>query len=366
VIQGQNGQGKSNLLEAIYMLSIAKSLRSNSDKTILRRDLEDKGGYMQVGGLFIDDAASLKAQLDWAFLGASDANKKTMSVTKALHLNGAKLPPSDFIGKIKMVLFEVGDVSIIFGSPNDRRRYMDILITQTERAYLKNLQRYKRIVHNRNRLLSKLKLKQANAAELEYWNEQFALEGGLVVERRLETLMSLQSKAETIYEQIGGRGKLKIGYGSGLSYGRAKPQAVIERALGRTRAREIAIGHSLIGPHRDDLRIFVDRMPARDLSRGEARLVTLALKIAEADQIAEVSGKKPIVALDDAFSELDFVRRERLLELLEKHEQILLTSAEVADNPTDAPNIAVSHWIADGKLTRYDAAEPSRSAEAAD
>lgn len=310
---------------------------------------------MQVAGVFLDNAASLKAQVDMAL--TINANRQE-SFRKSLHINGSKVKAAEFIGNVKMVLFEVGDVNIILGSPAARRRYLDIMITQTDRGYLKTLQRYQKVVFNRNRLLRGIKEKRTRMNELEYWDQRLVFEGHQVVAKRLEMLVALQSNVEQIHAELSAGEQLKLSYDSELSYAYTESnnskmvQAALEAGLKQKRREELVRGYSVVGPHRDDVRICVDDIPAKEMSRGEARLVTLSLKMGEAEQVAAQSGKKPLVALDDAFSELDMVRRKRLFAMLNQFEQILLTSAEVEHTPNTYATASAPFWVENGKITK--------------
>lgn len=355
--QGLNGQGKSNLLEAIYLLSIGKSLRTNRDRDLLPRGLQAGGGYMQVAGVFQSGAITLKAQVDMQLAGSQQGQGQKMK--KSLHINGERVKALDFIGCVKMVLFEVGDVEIVLGAPAMRRRYLDIMITQMDRGYLKTLQRYNKVVFNRNRLLRGLKQRRTSADELDYWDERLVLEGQQVVAKRLAVLQALSGRVGRIYAELTGGKQIRLTYHSGLEYAWDAPnlhtmaQATLEAGLKRYRTAEIARPHTLIGPHRDDVLIRVGGVAAADLSRGEARLVTLALKLGEAEQVASETGQKPLIALDDAFSELDLPKRQILLRTLEQYEQILLTSAEVDDAPQGYATLQSGNnfWVANGAIT---------------
>jgi DNA replication and repair protein RecF len=345
VFAGANGQGKSNLLEAAYLLAIAKSPRASVDREMVNWEIAEKGGHTQVLGVGREADVTTQAQLDIdvAPPGGLLGNGNGAPFRKSLRVNGIIRTAAEFVGKLNVVFFEAADLQLVLGGPADRRRFLDILISQTDPAYLKAIQRYSRVVMQRNQLLRRLREDQAGEDELQFWDDRLAVEGSVIVDRRRKTVGELTAHATEAHDALaGGAEQLGVQYrprltaesdGDPLSeYGNMpadRLSALISESLQRVRGREIAQGFTLIGPHRDDVLLTLNGQPADAFaSRGQARSIALSLKLAEAATEAASTGRKPVMALDDGLSELDPGRRRLVLERVSKYEQILLTATE--------------------------------------
>lgn len=346
VFQGANGQGKSNLLEAAYLLAIAKSPRTSSDRELVNWEIGEKGGHVQVLGVGRDGDTTMQAQvdIDIAAPGMVFQNGDFSPVRKSLRVNGIQRTASEFVGKLNVVFFEATDLQLVMGGPAERRRFLDILISQTDSGYLKALQRYHQVVYQRNGLLRRVRDGRAGEDELEFWDDRLAVEGAAIVERRRRVVADLNRFAVEEHSGLtGGREALGLRYKPKLSYEDDDPVAdfanapadrlaqVLSESLGYVQRREIAQGITLVGPHRDDLLIGLNDQPADAFaSRGQARSIALALKLAEAASVTEAAGRKPVVALDDVMSEFDPERRKLVLERALQYEQVLITATEFA------------------------------------
>ena len=338
VFEGENGHGKSNLLEAAYLLAIAKSPRASSDRELVNWDVVKSGGHVQVLGVGRQHDLTVQAQLDIEAPPPSPLGP--VAFQKSLRVNGIVRTAADFVGALNIVFFQAGDLELVTGPPSFRRRYLDILISQADTAYLKNQQRYSRVVMQRNQLLRRIREGQANMDELEFWDSRLAHEGAAIVERRQKAVDDLVTHATPVHENLSSGGALSLNYRPRVS-GSAKGPRMggdfasasiadnILNALRSVRAREVAQGVTVIGPHRDDLDIELDGQPAGAFaSRGEARSIALALKLAEAAVVTAAAGRMPILALDDVLSELDAARRRLVLEGVYGYDQVLLTTAD--------------------------------------
>ena len=262
------------------------------------------------------------------------------SFQKSLRVNGIVRTAAEFVGAINIVFFQADDLELVTGPPSVRRRYLDILISQADAAYLKNQQRYSRVVMQRNQLLRRVREGQAKMDELEFWDSRLAHEGAAIVERRQKAVDDLVTHATPVHENLSSGGALNLDYKPRLSSGARDPRAGTDfgiasiadnilNALRAVRAREVAQGVTVIGPHRDDLDIVLDGQPAGAFaSRGQARSIALTLKLAEAAVVTESAGRKPILALDDVLSELDATRRRLVLDGVCDYDQVLLTTAD--------------------------------------
>ena len=345
VFQGMNGQGKSNLLEAIYLLSVAKSPRASQDRTLVAWDVMANGGHAQIVGVARSNEQTTKIQIDFEAQPsngsiAGEANGDSITVQKSLRVNGVKRSASDFVGALNVVSFAVEDLELVTGGPAVRRRYLDILISQGDPTYLKALQRYQRVLTQRNNMLRLIRDRRASNDELSFWDERLCEEGGAIIEKRGVAVERLQGPALASHSDLAdGDDSLALEYlpalgpsgffGSGESMTAVQLAASLTESLGVLRDREMARGITTVGPHRDELGItLAGRSAAVFASRGQARTIALSLKYAEGHLVSESTGRSPVLALDDVLSELDEKRRRLVLEAASAYEQVLLTTTD--------------------------------------
>ncbi|MGB1748613.1 MAG: DNA replication/repair protein RecF [Dehalococcoidia bacterium] len=365
---GQNGHGKSNLLEAVYMLAIAKSPRSSNERELVNWVLSDSGGHMQILGVGREDDSTVQAQIDVDVTGVAETGA-SKGFRKGLRVNGIKRSAIDFVGNINIVFFEADDLEIIHGSPGNRRRYLDILISQSDPTYLKSLSRYSQVVSQRNQLLRRVREGVSEEDELTFWDERLAYEGSRVIDARRRSVDGLNDHAVPAHSELTDGDELSLKYKPRISVSSDHAPDVtemnadmIEREMAKSlpalRRREIAQGITVIGPHRDDLDIFLNGNPAQSYaSRGQSRTIALSLKLAEAVFVREVTGRSPVLALDDILSELDPRRRELVLESATKHQQVLLTATEPGIVPDAYVKEAVVFKVTNGVVTSEDSVE---------
>ncbi|MEK9675644.1 MAG: DNA replication/repair protein RecF [Chloroflexota bacterium] len=362
---GQNGHGKSNLLEAVYMLAIAKSPISSNELELVNLGLSDSGGHMQILGVGREDDSTVQAQIDVDVTGVAETGA-SKGFRKGLRVNGIKRSAIDFVGNINIVFFEADDLEIIHGSPGNRRRYLDILISQSDPTYLKSLSRYSQVVSQRNQLLRRVREGVSEEDELTFWDERLAYEGSRVIDARRRSVDGLNDHAVPAHSELTDGDELSLKYKPRISVSSDHAPDVtemnadmIEREMAKSlpalRRREIAQGITVIGPHRDDLDVFLNGNPAQSYaSRGQSRTIALSLKLAEAVFVREVTGRSPVLALDDILSELDPRRRELVLESATKHQQVLLTATEPGIVPDAYVKEAVVFKVTDGVVTSED------------
>ncbi len=365
---GQNGHGKSNLLEAVYMLAIAKSPRSSNERELVNWGLSDSGGHMQILGVGREDDSTVQAQIDVDVTGVAETGA-SKGFRKGLRVNGIKRSAIDFVGNINIVFFEADDLEIIHGSPGKRRRYLDILISQSDPTYLKSLSRYSQVISQRNQLLRRVREGVSEEDELTFWDERLAYEGSRVIDARRRSVDGLNDHAVPAHSELTDGDELSLKYKPRISMSSDHAPDVtemnadmIEREMAKSlpalRRREIAQGITVIGPHRDDLDIFLNGNPAQSYaSRGQSRTIALSLKLAEAVFVREVTGRSPVLALDDILSELDPRRRELVLESATKHQQVLLTATESGIVPEAYVKEAVVFKVTNGVVTSEDSVE---------
>ncbi len=348
VFQGDNAHGKSNLLEAIYILATSRSPRANNERELINWSALETA--LPVCRLAADaERAGRKLRLEVAIRGKAPgealesyptgrAVTGASTVQKRIRINGAPKRAADLIGQINVVPFSAQDINIIGGEPALRRRYLDITNSQVDNHYLRQLQRYQRILWQRNRLLRLIAEHRSSPDELLYWDGEMVQTGTYIMVQRENTVDELNNLAQDIHSELsGGQGRLSLMYNRSLDRENSEGGAGIEeiadlfsRALNSIRGKEIAQGISLIGPHRDELRFLADKV---DLgiygSRGQQRTAALSLKLAEARFILVKTEDHPILLLDDVLSELDSRRRSHLLQAVSQYRQVLMTTTDL-------------------------------------
>ena len=338
VVHGDNGQGKSNLLESIYMLAIAKSPRASADRELVRHQASDPIVYSRVAAVVREGADELKLQIDIGSAGSEvpgvERGEGQPSLTKRFRVNGAPRRAADLVGLLNAVMFSAHDLEVVYGSPTIRRRYLDILISQIDRSYLGSLQRYQRVLYQRNHLLKRLRETPAGTEELEIWNDRLIDEAKYVMARRAETIASLSELATPIHRDLAGSDEhLRLVYRPSVPVdsdgSEEKIAEEIRGALEERRSREIAGGVTVCGPHRDDFAVLIDGLEAAAYaSRGQSRTAVLALRLAEARHLTDRRRREPVLLLDDVLSELDANRRRCVLRRAAQYEQCFVTTSD--------------------------------------
>ncbi len=302
VLVGRNGAGKSNILESIVLLSHCRSYREDRKANLINNGSE----FARVTG---DDLELFLSKNPQFYMKARKGG-----VFKRL---------TEFVGILPSVVFSPETLAIITGSPKERRRLLDILISQTSREYLRALVEYEKIRRQRNSLLKAIREKRGAVTELGYWNGQLVESGGKIIMEREKAVAFINNSLPEFYQKIAGdeSSRLKLVY--------LKSSDNLEKDLERIVTREICEERTLIGPHKDDLRFDLNGFNMQNFaSRGEIKSAVLALKLSEVGYL-EVAGAgvKPILLVDDVFSEFDPVRRGHLGDLILNY-QTLITTAE--------------------------------------
>lgn len=332
---GENAQGKSNLLEAIYLLSTLRSSRASSDADLVRRDILASDFPVARLSCEVERSAG-NLQLEVAVVGRT--TDPSHRAGKRVRVNGVPKRASEAVGQLAAVLFTTLDIEVVAGPPLLRRRYLDMMISQVDRGYLRAMQRYARVLQQRNSLLKRIQSREANPGELNFWDQELAHAGGIIFQARADALGHVVSQAQFQMERLSdGLESLTITYRPAIG-GLDEFDAPIDetewtarmiKALSNLRNREIGAGATLVGPHRDDVTVEIDGLPADSFaSRAQQRTAALSLRIAEASYLRRALGDDPIVLLDDVLSELDTRRRRGVLEFLDTFQQVVVTTAE--------------------------------------
>lgn len=347
VLIGSNAQGKTNLLESVYVLAITRSHRSNNDRDLVR-----------FGADFarIDGRVSRK-------LGNTDLRLVISSQGKRAKVNNLDAPKlSAYMGKLNVILFAPEDLNLVKGSPALRRRFIDMEFGQMSPAYLANLTMYKKALKQRNAYLKQLKFHQTkNLTFLDVLTDQVAQYGGAVITARAKLLQDMGKFAAVIHSDITRGGEvLQLRYVSQVhddAFGDADAAtARLQDLFAKSRQRELDQGTSLVGPHRDDVQFIVnDRDVATFGSQGQQRTTALAVKLAEIDLMKQETGEYPVLLLDDVLSELDDNRQTHLLRAIQDKVQTFLTTTSLDGIAREIIQEPAIFHVDDGTLTRMDA-----------
>lgn len=306
LVVGPNASGKTNLLESVYVLASTKSFRAR-DRDLLRHD-QDHFRIVATG----DTEYALGVGLTPA------------AVTKKITHDGVKRALAAHVGHIQVTLFEPSELGLLAGPPEGRRRYLDFLLCQTDQRYLVTLQQYRRALKQRNVLLD-ASWSGADMGHLFTWNIKLAELAITIYERRVELLADLGRFTPLLYADIAGEAqKLEFTYLPSV-HGAYAEEFVV--ALERNLDRDMAAGFTTIGPHREDFAVsFKGGDVMAVASRGEVRTLILAMKLAELTYAESSTGIRPILLLDDVFSELDKQRRAYLLDRLQGYQTVITTT----------------------------------------
>ena len=305
LIVGSNTVGKTNLLEAIYLLASRKSFRARLEEEMIQRDKEIarfKGQILSDGEKKLLEIVLTRGEIN----GSRVAKKKYL-------VNGVGKRMMDFLEHFRVVYFGPQDLEIVVDSPSIRRNWLDLVLEQADKNYRRANLSYQKGLRQRNKLLEQIRDEGKPRSTLFFWDKLLIENGGVITQKRQELI-------HFINQQPSSFGKLQIHYDFSL----ISPQILENYA-----EEEVAASTTLVGPHRDDFKINLDDKSLHAYgSRGEQRTAIFALKLGELEFMAQKIGKRPVLLLDDIFSELDHQRRERLLEIIPK-QQTMITTADI-------------------------------------
>lgn len=333
VLVGPNGRGKTNVIEALHRVAVGASHRIAGDAALVREGAAD--AVVRTAIRTDDDRQrSIDVQLG---SGRTRAQVDGQPVRRS----------ADAVGVLRVIAFAPEDLALVRGDPSDRRRYLDQLLSQRRASYAAALAEYERILRQRNALLKDLRGGARGPADaLLAWTEQLVAHGAPLVAARLAAVVALRGPVTEAHERLTGSSvPVTLAYRSDAQVDETQDVTAIADALRRALAdvagEERRRGITLVGPHRDELVITLDGLPARTTaSQGEAWSVALACKVGSAPLLTGV-GDRPVLLLDDVFSELDDVRRARVADLCDGFDQILVTAAVDADVPLPGRRIDV-------------------------
>ena len=345
VLQGENAQGKSNLLEAIYLLATSRSPRTSADREIINWLAADE--LQPYARIDADVERADRAERVEITILKNNGGANGSAVRKQIRINGVNRRALDLLGHLNVVMFVPQDVDLVAGSPALRRRYLDITLCQINPKYCRALSEYNRVIVQRSHLLRRMRERAGDPEQLRFWDETLAEQGAEVMAWRRRAIQILDGLAGGIHDELaGGRESLHLRYQPSLALNEqaqisldteltvttdetADIRAEFARRLPQIRKQEILQGACLAGPHRDDFRFIVNGWDLQTYgSRGQQRTAALSLKLAETRLMQRATGEHPVLLLDDVLSELDAPRRQYLLQAVKGAQQAVITTTD--------------------------------------
>ena len=309
VLFGKNGQGKTNCAEAVFYLCTGASLRIRHDKQLIK-----------IGAEYAKILAEAENRYGKVTIEAIIFENK-----RELRVNGMKINKNaDLMGHVNSVFFSPGELRLIQDGPDERRRFMNISISQTSSAYYTALLRYNKILDQRNTLLKNHDTSLI-LDTLPVWDEQLCRYAAIIVKKRAEFIEKLAPFAKEFHSFLtDGEEELVIKPERKYEGDEAEIAKTLMRRLGNNYEKDLRLGFTTVGPHRDDLDVMINGTDAKSYaSQGQMRTAALALKLSEVQIFKELSGEYPILILDDVMSELDLKRRKKLLKCIAEIQTIL-------------------------------------------
>jgi DNA replication and repair protein RecF len=346
VFSGHNGHGKTNLLESVYVLATTRSPRTSVERELLSWRPPEDADLAAVMAPFARLEARVRrldGEIHLELTFETEHAAQPSAVTREIKVNGLPARAAGLVGQLPVVYFSPADVDLAGGSPSGRRQYLNLANSQASPSHLRALQRYNRVLLQRNQVLRLVRERRQPPAALEPWTEQMVSWGAQILHQRIGMLRDVDRRVPSIFRDLAGSSEtLRVVYRSTVCESPSKevPSVTALEDAFRLRqaqvaAREIEQAVSLVGPHRDDVTFMLDDVDLNTYgSRGQQRLAVLALKLAEAEWMRAAIGEIPVVLLDDVLSELDPQRRAYVLQRVAEPEptrqrQVWITTTEL-------------------------------------
>jgi DNA replication and repair protein RecF len=313
LFRGRNGQGKTNLLESVYVLATSRSPRTSVERELLSWQAAEDADLAAVVPPFARLEGSVRRQQREVHLQLLFESAASNGLSRTIKVDGMPARATGLVGQLPVVYFSPADVSLAGGPPAGRRQYLNLANSQASAQHLRALQRYNRVLLQRNQVLRQVRERRQPASSLEPWTAQMVLFGAQIVRQRQTMLDDVGRRAAPIFADLAGVTEtLGISYRSSVCTStNGDLESAFREHQARVAAREIEQAVSLVGPHRDDFGFSLDTVDLNTFgSRGQQRLAVLALKLAEADWMHAQIGELPVILLDDVLSELDPERRQ--------------------------------------------------------
>lgn len=326
---GPNGGGKTNLLESINYLSFAKSHRGGRDRDLVRFGQES----FRVEGTGKREQGQIKIEI------------ALTSQEKRIWLNSSQLSVSELVGNLPVVPLSSNDIETTRGAPLLRRRFIDMILSFLRPSYFAALLSYRRVLQQRNRILTDAKIFNKRYDSIEVWNTQLIQYGSELIRSRIEFASELCRLASKYYEQIAAEGEsYELTYLPSFPVEDSSIEDSFAENLNKSRPLERERGATVVGPHRDDL---VQRLEGNDMRRfaseGQQRTASTSMKLAGAELVREGVGEWPIVLFDEVFAELDSERCERIGKAVAKFDQVFIATAK----PDTIPHLELDQFLID-------------------
>ncbi len=337
IIIGSNAQGKTNILEAIYFLSITKSFLSVNDKTVIKR--EEK--FSSINGI----------------ITTKDGNKKLSLLIndngKKLEINSKEIKKhSEYIGNIKIIIFSPDNVRLIKDGPGCRRRFLNIEISQLYNKYINILNEFNIILKQRNEYLKIIKNGKYNDDYFKILNDKFVSLSVNIYKYRDDFINKINEYIDDIYMKIAGFKGLNINYITNINISSEdKMKEELLNKLNINKEREILYGSTLVGPHRDDFNFNIDNYNLSLYgSSGQIKMAILAFRLAEIEVFKDICLEYPVLLLDDLFSELDVDKRNKIINYLNKDIQTIVTTTDINNIDKKIVENSYIYTIDNGKI----------------
>ena len=334
IIYGLNGSGKTNIVEAIYMLALTKSFRINNDKIMIKK-------------------GKIKAKIKGNVLKKNDENEFGVEISndgKIVAINGEKQDKvSDYVSKINVILFNPSDTRLIDDAPSERRKMLNIEISQIYKEYLVVLTNYQRILKQRNFYIRGMYINGSYTSEyLDILTKKLVEYGKVICKYRQDFIDNINKYIKSNYEKIFGSGTLKIRY---VSTFKNKSEDDLIKRFKDNYQKELSVGKTLEGIHHDDIMFILDNNNLKEWgSEGQRKNAIISFKLAEINVINEIKGYYPILILDDLFSELDKEKITNLLGMLDRNVQTFITTTDLKNISKKVIKDAKKFKVTDGIL----------------
>lgn len=318
IFVGNNAQGKTNILESIYVLAIARSHRTTDDSILIQKEAK----FTKIKGVIRKKNDSIDKNLE---ILLNSRGKKVSINQKPIR----KI--SDYISYFTVVAFHPDNLDIIKGSPGERRKFLNIEIGQMHNHYLALLSDYHLVLKNRNEYLKRITIEHYDEKYLEIITEQLVDIAIKIYKYRTDFFDQINKKIDEVNEKIKGPIKLKLKYITSLPI--CEEPELKKNLINKYKSllsREIFMAQTMMGPHRDDFVFLSEEKDIRNFgSQGQQRISVLCLKLAETELLKEITGEYPVLLLDDIFSELDNCKKHNIIKYLSKKMQIIITTTDV-------------------------------------
>jgi len=358
---GENAQGKTNLLEAVSMLSTATSFHASSDREVVNWNAPDHIARLEATVIRREGDTHIELVIFDPTPDTVQTPRRGMELPantprKRIKVNDLPRRAIDLIGQMKVVLFAPTDLHLVDGSPDERRRFLDRALCQVSPRYCQDVVKYRKVVMQRSALLKRIRDVQEDPRLLDFLDDQLITLATHIIGERFKMINGLTPIASEFQASITGkREELQIVYRPSFkvdaSWDTQEAKQHYLEQLREVRKKEILQGVCLLGPHRDDLEFVVNGINMLTYgSRGQQRTAALSTKLAELAYMRDSTGDEPILLLDDVFSELDHLRREYLLQQVQQHQQVFITATDLTGFPTEIVTQAHIYRVDNGTI----------------